>query len=94
MNRTNKPPIQRVLYPIQRYFSKEISQTEKVVTSLIARGYTQKEIAGKMFRSEKTVRTHTRNIHRKTKTRNAVELANWWHCIEYLAAINIIIKMS
>jgi len=44
-----------------------LSIREIQITKLIAKGYTDKEIATKLCRSYHTVRTHHKNIFRKTR---------------------------
>jgi len=76
---------------MQAYIEKAMSQEEKELTrrereilSLIATGYTSKQIADKLFISVKTVRNHRGNIMHKLDIHNVVSL------IRYAAQRNII----
>lgn len=48
-----------------------LSEREKEIIRLICNEFTIKEIADKLFISERTVDTHKRNIFEKTKTKNS-----------------------
>ncbi len=61
-----------------------LSPREVDVTRLIAEGYTNKEIAGKLFLSVHTVQTHRKNIMRKLGLRSSSEL------VRYAISIGII----
>jgi DNA-binding NarL/FixJ family response regulator len=52
---------------------KDISKREMEVMALISESMTNEEIAQKLFLSDKTVKTHIRNIFQKTGIRNRVE---------------------
>lgn len=51
-----------------------LSNRETEILSLIAKGYSGPEIAKMLILSEHTVRTHRKNILRKTRSRNSKEL--------------------
>lgn len=51
-----------------------MSRREEAVCSLLAEGYSNKEIATKLCISENTVKTHTRHIYRKLAVTNRQEL--------------------
>lgn len=53
----------------------ELSKQEYVVAELLTRGKTEKEIAGELFISPKTVNNHKYNIRKKWNARNAVDIA-------------------
>lgn len=53
----------------------ELSKSETRVAEMVARGYSEKEIASKLFVSYKTIRTHTYNIRKKWNARSAVDIA-------------------
>ncbi len=55
----------------------ELTRREREVLKLLARGYTYKEMAGKLFISVKTVETHVSNILRKTQQTNRHALSRW-----------------
>ncbi|MQY06405.1 response regulator transcription factor [Actinomadura macrotermitis] len=50
---------------------------ELEVVRLVARGRTNEEIAGELFVSLSTVKTHLGSVHRKLAARNRVEVAAW-----------------
>jgi len=54
-----------------------LTSREIEIVRLIATGKTNKEIAEKLFISERTVETHRKNIMRKTGTNSAVSLSNY-----------------
>ena len=51
-----------------------LSEREAEILRLIAREYSNKQIAEKLFISERTVETHRKNIFRKTNTSSIVGL--------------------
>lgn len=51
-----------------------LTEREREILKLIAKEYTNKQIAESLFISERTVETHRKNIFRKTKTNNLVGL--------------------
>lgn len=54
-----------------------LSERETEVLKLIAVGFTNKEIAEKLFLSPLTIKTHRTNILRKLGLKNSVSLANY-----------------
>lgn len=54
-----------------------LTNRETEIVKLIADDKTNKEIAQKLFISERTVETHRKNIMRKTGTNSAVSLSNY-----------------
>jgi DNA-binding NarL/FixJ family response regulator len=61
---SNKPPV-------------DISNREKEVLFLIAQGYTNAEIADKLFTSKRTIESHRKNLIDKTKTKNTASLIRY-----------------
>lgn len=55
----------------------DITDREKDVLELICQGYTNAEIADKLFVSERTVEGHKARLFSKTGAKNAVALAMW-----------------
>lgn len=55
----------------------ELTPREHEVLRLLARGYTYKEMAERLFISVKTVETHVSNILRKTQQTNRRSLSRW-----------------
>lgn len=54
-----------------------LTEREREVMRLIARGYAYKEVAGELFISVKTVETHMSNVLRKLQLTSRHELARW-----------------
>jgi DNA-binding NarL/FixJ family response regulator len=54
-----------------------LTQREREVLRLIARGYAYKEIAKELFISVKTVETHVSSVLRKLQLSNRHELSRW-----------------
>jgi DNA-binding NarL/FixJ family response regulator len=54
-----------------------LTQREREVLRLIARGYAYKEIAKELFISVKTVETHVSAVLRKLQLSNRYELTRW-----------------
>jgi DNA-binding NarL/FixJ family response regulator len=54
-----------------------LTQREREVMRLIARGYTYKEVAKELFISVKTVETHVSAVLRKLQLSNRYELTRW-----------------
>lgn len=54
-----------------------LSKREKEVLSLIAEGYTNQEIADKIFTSKRTVEGHRQNLIYKTQSRNSAALIRY-----------------
>lgn len=53
---------------------KLLTDREREILKLIAKEYTNKQMAEELFISERTVETHRKNIFRKTRTNNLVGL--------------------
>ena len=54
-----------------------LTEREREVMRLIARGYAYKEVAGKLFISIKTVETHVSSVLRKLQLSSRHELTRW-----------------
>lgn len=52
-----------------------LTAQEFKVARLVTMGFSEKEIASKLFVSEKTIHTHTYNIRKKIGARSAVDIA-------------------
>lgn len=61
-----------------------LSKREMEVLALISEGYTNAEIADKLFTSKRTIETHRQNILEKTKSKNTA------HLIKYAFQQNLI----
>ena len=63
-----------------------LTEREKEILSLIARGYSSKQIAGDLKISEYTVANHRKNMLAKTGAKSSAELVNINN--NYIAAAN------
>lgn len=52
----------------------ELTATEKIVARFIANGFSEKQIADKMFLSVHTVHTHARNLRKKLNANNIADV--------------------
>jgi DNA-binding NarL/FixJ family response regulator len=55
----------------------QLTRRESEILNLIAKEYTNEQIAGQLFISERTVETHRKNIFTKTKTKTVVGLIKY-----------------
>jgi DNA-binding NarL/FixJ family response regulator len=55
----------------------QLTNREREVLRLLARGYAYKEIAKELYISIKTVETHVSNVLRKLQMSNRYELSRW-----------------
>ncbi|WP_299824741.1 response regulator transcription factor [uncultured Pontibacter sp.] len=74
--------LDRVINPLQEgethgNESNILSKREMEVLALIAEGYTNAEIADKLFTSKRTIETHRQNILEKTKSKNTAKLIKY-----------------
>jgi two-component system response regulator DegU len=63
-----------------------LTDRELEVVALVSEGYTNKEVGGRLFLSETTVRHHLTTIFRKLKVRNRFELLSHLHRNRFAAA--------
>lgn len=52
----------------------KLTKQENKIAHLVAKGFSEKEIASMLFVAYGTVHTHTRNIRRKTGARNIADI--------------------
>ena len=69
---------QKVKYESSVYHEK-LSLREIDIIGLIMQGLSNKEIASRLFISFETVKTHRKNIFRKTGVSNAASLINYYN---------------
>jgi DNA-binding NarL/FixJ family response regulator len=62
--------------------TKHLSKREKQIAKMVAQGYSTARIATSLFISELTVSTHRKNILRKLKLDNSVQLGNYMHLFD------------
>jgi len=75
------------------HIESSLSAREKTIAKLLAWGYTQKEIANKLFVSPLTISTHLRNIYRKLTIHKETDLCRYWIFYEYGIADNPLKKV-
>lgn len=63
--------------------SAQLTKREQQIAELIAWGATKKDVANKLFISERTAENHARNIYEKTGVTKANELSAWWFCMRF-----------
>jgi DNA-binding NarL/FixJ family response regulator len=68
---------EKAIGPASEKISADISKREMEVLHLIGDGYTNHEIADKLFTSRRTVETHRKNLIQKTETRNTAHLIKY-----------------
>ena len=61
----------------------ELTKRETEIAELFAWGAAKKDIANKLFISERTVENHARNIYEKTGCTKVNELSAWWFCTHF-----------
>ena len=61
----------------------KLTKRESEIAELFAWGATKKDVANRLFISERTVENHTRNIFLKTGCNKINELSAWWFCTTF-----------
>jgi DNA-binding CsgD family transcriptional regulator len=62
----------------------KVTQRELTIIGLIREGFNNKEIAEKLFISINTVKNHRRNLFKKTRVRNSLQLLNYAQSVNLL----------
>lgn len=63
--------------------AKSLTRRESEIAELFAWGASKKEIAERLFISERTVENHARKIYEKTGVSKVNELSAWWFCTKF-----------
>lgn len=63
--------------------AKSLTKRESEIAELFAWGASKKEIAERLFISERTVENHARKIYEKTGVSKVNELSAWWFCTKF-----------
>lgn len=63
--------------------AKSLTKREAEIAELFAWGASKKEIAERLFISERTVENHARKIYEKTGVSKVNELSAWWFCTKF-----------
>lgn len=61
----------------------QLTKRESEIAELFAWGASKKDVANRLFISERTVENHTRNIYEKTGCAKVNELSAWWFCTRF-----------
>ena len=60
-----------------------LTKRESEIAELIAWGATKKDVANRLFISERTVENTARSIYEKTGVTKSNELSAWWFCTRF-----------
>lgn len=63
--------------------AKILTKRESEIAELLAWGASKKDVANRLFISERTVENHTRNIYDKIGFSRINELSAWWFCTTF-----------
>lgn len=61
----------------------KLTKRESEIAELFAWGASKKDVANRLFISERTVENHARNIYEKTGCSKINELSAWWFCTTF-----------
>lgn len=61
----------------------ELTKRESEIAELFAWGASKKEVANRLYISERTVENHARNIYAKIGCQKINELCAWWFCTTF-----------
>lgn len=61
----------------------ELTKRETEIAELFAWGASKKDVAKRLFISERTVENHARNIYAKIGCQKINELCAWWFCTTF-----------
>lgn len=61
----------------------KLTKRESEIAELFAWGASKKDIANRLFISERTVENHARSIYDKTRCTKVNELSAWWFCTTF-----------
>lgn len=75
LNRVNRGPADQP--EVQGKAANDLSKREMEVLRLIAEGYTNAEIADKLFASKRTIESHRQHLIEKTKAKNTATLIKY-----------------
>lgn len=61
----------------------ELTKRESEIAELFAWGASKKDVANRLYISERTVENHARNIYSKIGCQKINELCAWWFCTTF-----------
>lgn len=64
-------------------YSVKLTKRESEIAELFAWGASKKDIANRLYISERTVENHARNIYVKIGCQKVNELSAWWFCTNF-----------
>ena len=67
----------------------KLTKRESEIAELFAWGASKKDIANRLFISERTVENHARNIYEKTDCTKVNELSAWWFCVSFRISFDL-----
>jgi DNA-binding CsgD family transcriptional regulator len=67
-----------IAMPAQQLRASPLSRRETDIAALVAEGLTNRDIAGRLFISERTVESHLEHIREKLKVRSRAQVATWF----------------
>lgn len=68
----------------------ELTKRESEIAELFAWGASKKEVANRLFISERTVENHARNIYAKVGCQKINELCAWWFCTTFHISFDLL----
>lgn len=67
----------------------ELTKRESEIAELFAWGASKKDVANRLFISERTVENHARNIYAKIGCQKINELCAWWFCTTFRISFDL-----
>ena len=67
----------------------KLTKRESEIAELFAWGASKKDIANRLFISERTVENHARNIYVKIGCQKVNELSAWWFCTKFHTSFDL-----
>ena len=66
-----------------------LTKRESEIAELFAWGASKKDVANRLYISQRTVENHTRNIYEKIGCSKVNELSAWWFCTNFHISFNL-----
>ena len=67
----------------------KLTKRETEIAELFAWGASKKDVANRLFLSERTVENHARNIFAKVGVTKINEMSAWWFCTNFNISFNL-----
>lgn len=68
----------------------DLTKRESEIAELFAWGASKKDVANRIFISERTVENHARNIYAKVGCQKINELCAWWFCTTFHISFDLL----